>query len=124
MKKKYLDGAELIYILEAQCTNSCTSVVPHPCLWDQPKPALRHPLRGPRLREGAGQDKGPHWCTIRAREGQGRLVSQEWTMGGLQGMSSPSCSVLISQTPAASYPTSWSVCPLVVSARHRDWSTG
>uniref|UniRef100_G1PJL3 Roc domain-containing protein n=1 Tax=Myotis lucifugus TaxID=59463 RepID=G1PJL3_MYOLU len=35
----------------------------------RPKLALRHPPRGPGLREGAGQAKGPHWCTVGAGEG-------------------------------------------------------
>ena len=57
--------------------------------------------RGPRLQEGTGQAEGHHWYTIGAGEGHGRLASNGGIVRGLQGMPSPSCPVLILQTPAA-----------------------
>ncbi|ELK38079.1 DNA-directed RNA polymerase II subunit RPB2 [Myotis davidii] len=73
--------------------------------------ALRHPPRGPGLREGAGQAKGPHWCTIGAREGRKSLASQGGTMGGLQGMSRP---VLLS--PSQPDPCTQLLTPLLPHA--------
>lgn len=65
--------------------------------------ALRGGVPQPGLREDADQDKELHQCTIRARKGGGSLASQGGTNEELQSMSSPSPSVSIVQTPAASY---------------------
>nr|KAF6314891.1 hypothetical protein mMyoMyo1_008666 [Myotis myotis] len=112
-----------MFRLEAQCMNLCTSGVPRPGLQDWAKTSSLTSLEGSWIARGHRPGQGTSPVHNRG-QGETREVGQLGrNCGGLQGMSSPSHSVPICQTPAASSSTGQSVCPLVVCVHHSDWST-